>query len=194
MVLYTGQAAESPAESRYAASEASTTSLAEEAAADEDVHSRAASHSQASSSSHRGPGIHLSSISLGGYFKPPIRPSAAGFSPMGAAATAAAHQQQQQQAPPQPQPRKQGGMKGPSHRRAGSWATMAFDVPLPSLVDTVRTSRALSSLILAVMSLLSSLSLLAPPPFPLMRLLPALQSCAAQCSCFLLELHWNVFP
>ncbi|CAL8466918.1 g6454 [Coccomyxa elongata] len=110
------QVQESPAESRYAASEASTASVAEDTSLDEEVHSRAASNSQASSSRAAGPGSsRLSSIGLTSYFKPG-RPGGSGdpFSP-------AVQQQQQQQLPPRS--RQGSSMKGaPSHRRGGSWA------------------------------------------------------------------------
>lgn len=121
------QAQESPAESRYAASEASTASVAEDTSLDEEVHSRAASNSQASSSRAAGPGSsRLSSIGLTSYFKPG-RPGGGGdpFSPA---------VQQQQQLPPRS--RQGSSVKGaPSHRRGGSWA--ASDV-VSDLIDTVR--------------------------------------------------------
>ena len=133
-LLACAQAQESPAESRYAASEASTSSVAEDTTSlDEEVHSRAASNSQASSSRGAPGSSRLSAIGLNSYFKPG-RPGGSGggdvFSP-----AAQQHQQQQQQ-----RGVRQGGQKGPpSHRRGGSWVANALDVA-PDLIDTVRRS------------------------------------------------------
>jgi hypothetical protein len=93
---------------------------------DEEVHSRAASNSQASSS--RG-ATRLSAIGLNSYFKPGRPPGGSGgdaFSPA---------------PPPQQQQRvrqERSSAKGvPSHRRGGSWAASAHDAA-PDLIDTVR--------------------------------------------------------
>lgn len=94
---------------------------------DEEVHSRAASNSQASSS--RG-ATRLSAIGLNSYFKPGRPPGGGG----GGDAFSPAPPQQQQQRVRQ----ERSSAKGvPSHRRGGSWAASAHDAA-PDLIDTVR--------------------------------------------------------